>query len=279
MGPNASVGKFICLSLQTSLLSEAMSRAARLLAVMQREEARIMTDQTRQTIPTENIQVILKEILRGELASILRVQDNGPSFDDTGIDSLITRLDQRRADLKRSARRSDYGQVETEVREAATSVGFSLPADLPNDLGRRAVNLVRDLLELEGNALDGEDARSEATPLVAQYSNQSVETFVASKAVLLSTAWDEALKLYPSKDMKGNIDAIGKLAIVYFGDIPIETVSKDKQKAFFVWMGRLPKNHGRKHGKNRHCHDAPKNPEGAVRQMRTSLSSAATSIC
>jgi integrase len=228
---------------------------------MQREEARIMTDQTRQTIPTENIQVILKEILRGELASILRVQDNGPSFDDTGIDSLITRLDQRRADLKRSARRSDYGQVETEVREAATSVGFSLPADLPNDLGRRAVNLVRDLLELEGNALDGEDARSEATPLVAQYSNQSVETFVASKAVLLSTAWDEALKLYPSKDMKGNIDAIGKLAIVYFGDIPIETVSKDKQKAFFVWMGRLPKNHGRKHGKNRHCRDAPKNPE------------------
>lgn len=61
--------------------------------------------------------------------------------------------------------------------------------------------------------------------------------------------------------MKGNIDAIGKVAIAYFGDIPIETVSKDKQKEFFVWMGRLPKNHGKKHGKNRFCSDAPKNPE------------------
>lgn len=220
-----------------------------------------MTDQTRQTTPTENIHVILKEILRAELARILCEQDHGPSFEDTQIDTLITRLDQRRADLKRSARRNDYSQVETGVREAASCVGLDLPEDLPNDLGRRAVNLVRDLLELEGNALDGEDARSEATPLVAQFSNQSVETFVASKTVLLSTTWDEALKLYPSKDMKGNIDAIGKLAVAYFGDIPIETVSKDKQKAFFVWMGRLPKNHGKKHGKNRFCRDAPKNSE------------------
>jgi len=261
IGPNAPVGKFLCLSLQTALLPEAMSRVARLLAVLQREEAKIMTEQTRQAIPTENIQVILKEILRGELTRILREQDTGRSFEDTEIDTLITRLDQRRVDLKRSARRSDYSQVETGVREAATSVGLNLPADLPNDLGRRAVNLVRDLLELEGNALDGEDARSEAASLVAQYSTQSVETFVASKVVLLSNAWDEALKLYPSKDMKGNIDAIGKVAIAYFGDIPIETVSKDKQKEFFVWMGRLPKNHGRKHGKNRFCRDAPKNPE------------------
>ena len=118
-----------------------MSRVARLLAVFQSEEARIMTDQSRQTIPTENIQVILKEILRGELFRILREQDNGPSFEDTEIDSLITRLDQRRMDLKRSARRSDYSQVETGVREAATSVGLSLPADIPNDLGRQAVNL------------------------------------------------------------------------------------------------------------------------------------------
>lgn len=183
VGPNAPVGKFLCLSLQTALLPEAMSRVARLLAVLQREEAKRMTEQTRQAIPTENIQVILKEILRGELTRILREQDTGRSFEDTEIDTLITRLDQRRGDLKRGARHSDYSQVETGVREAATSVGLNLPADLPNDLGRRAVNLVRDLLELEGNALDGEDARSEATSLVFQYSNQSVETFVASEVV------------------------------------------------------------------------------------------------
>ncbi len=220
-----------------------------------------MTDQTRQAISPENIQVILKEILRTELARILYEQDSGPSFDDIEIDTIIARLEQRRMDLKRRARRSDYKEVETCLREAAISVGLDLPGDLPNDLGRRAVNLVRDLLEVEGNALDGEDVRSEAAPLLAQYSNVPVDTFVASKVVLLSNAWDKALQLYPTKAMKCKIDAIGKLAIAYFGDIPIETVSSDKQEAFFVWMSRLPKDHGRKHGKNRFCRDAPKSPE------------------
>jgi len=59
--------------------------------------------------------------------------------------------------------------------------------------------------------------------------------------------------------MKGNIDAIAKLAIAYFGDVPVSTVTKDRQKEFFVWMARLPKSHGKTHGKNRFCPDQPKN--------------------
>ncbi|MEP6193217.1 MAG: hypothetical protein ABJ231_04935 [Nitratireductor sp.] len=81
----------------------------------------------------------------------------------------------------------------------------------------------------------------------------------------LSECWSQALKLYPSKSMKGNIDAIAKLALTYFGDVPAPTIRDDDQENFFAWMARLPKDHGKKHGKkhgkNRFCRLTPKHPE------------------
>jgi len=274
IGPQKRNERFFCFSLQTPLLIEAMSRAARLLTVLQHEEAKIMSASNQQTISPENVQVVLKEMLRSELARIICEQDSGPAQDDSDVDILMSRFDKQRVDLKDNARKRDYTQVDAGVRRTATSVGIDLPSDLPHAIGRRALVLARDLLEIEVKTLDGEDARAEATPLVAQYSDQTVEKFVTSKSVLLSDAWREALNLYPSKDMKGNIDAISKLAIVYFGDIPVETISKEKQKDFFVWMSRLPKNHGKRHGKNRYCRKDPKHPEKYLRTKHDEIAEA-----
>lgn len=55
---------------------------------------------------------------------------------------------------------------------------------------------------------------------------------MSSTPVLLSDAWQRTLELHPTKSMKGNIDAIAKLAIAYFFDIPVSTISKDRRKIF-----------------------------------------------
>ena len=146
--------KFLCLSLRTALLAEAMGRAARLLAIVDREEARLMTDPTYHQIPAEEIALLLTEALRTELARILLEQDTGPIRDDEEIDARIALLEQENLELKRRARRGDFSEVEPKLRKAADALGISLPETIPNDLGRRVVDLVREMQEIET-----EDAR------------------------------------------------------------------------------------------------------------------------
>ncbi|WP_333909698.1 DUF6538 domain-containing protein [Phaeobacter italicus] len=242
---------FLCLSLRTPLLSEAMSRAARLLAVLELEEISIMTDPIKQAMSGQKITALLTEATRQELGRILFKQDQGAPLSDDAIDARIERLDQECTDLKRRARRNDYSAVTAPLRAAASAAGIELPEEIPQELGRQAVALFRELKEIEAKSLDGHDARSEAKSMVSTFTSKPVDEFVSSRSVLLSDSWQQALNLYPSKHMKGNIDAIAKLALEFFGDVPVTSISETDQKRFFAWMARLPKKHGKAHGENR----------------------------
>jgi integrase len=250
---------FLRLSLQTPLRIEAMSRAARLVAACQIAETDIMTVLADQTLAPETITAILTETLRAELARILDEQDRGAARDDAEIDARIAGLEARRTTLRRRARNNDFAGLEPEILAAARVLQIAVTAPRPADLGRRAADLIRDILELEAEVLDGADARSGASELVARFSKASVDDFVA-RPILLSAAIAKTREMYPTKAMKGNIDAIAQLALAYFGDIPVGAISDDTQKAFFAWMARLPKSHGKRHGKNRYCRTAPKDP-------------------
>ncbi|MFT6533912.1 MAG: integrase [Limimaricola cinnabarinus] len=238
-----------------------MGRAACLLAVLKREETRLMTETTLESMPEGKIHTILTELLRRTLARIIAEQDAGSGLSDADIDARIHRLEKDSVALKRMARRNDFAPIEPMVAEAAVACNIALGDSIPHDLGRRAVDLIRQLMDLEGRAADGEDARTIAEPLVGHHSTVSVDTFVTSPQVSLSACWSQALKMYPSKSMKGNIDAIAKLALAYFGDVPAPTIRDEDQENFFAWMARLPKDHGKRHGKNRFCRLTPKHPE------------------
>jgi hypothetical protein len=204
---------FFCISLRTAILSEAMSRAAHLLAVLKREETKIMNNPIYQNTPAEEISLLLSTTLRCELDRILSEQDAGFTLDDDAIEDRISALEQANAELRRSARRNDYSAVEPQLRCAAQAMGINLPDAIPVTLGRRALELFRDLKNVEAGAIDGGDARSLAEPLVARYSDLPVDQFMESRPILLSDAWKRALELYPTKSMKGNIDAIANVRL------------------------------------------------------------------
>ncbi|MFZ3581409.1 DUF6538 domain-containing protein [Loktanella sp. DJP18] len=249
---------FLCLSLRTPLLPEAMSRAAHLLAVLESEEKNIMTNPILQNAPAEEITLLLSDALRCELARILSEQDAGLALEEVSIELRIATLERENVELKQSARRNDYSAVEPQLRSAAQALGIDLPDAIPVNLGRRAIELFRDLKDVEAAAVDGSDARSLAAPLVARLSDLEVDAFVESRPIRLSDASARALQRHPTKSMKGNIDAIANVALAFFGDVPISTITEPKQEKFFAWMAKLPKTQGRSHGKNRHTEKARK---------------------
>ena len=250
---------FLRLSLRTPLRVQATIRAARLVAAYQHAETRLMTCLNDEGLTPEKIDAILFETLRAELARILAEQDRGAAESDDEIDARTAALDARQANLRRRARGKDFSEIEPQVMAAANSLRIVLTTPLTADLGRRATDLIRDLLALEAEVLDGADARGAASALVARFSTASVDDF-AARPINLSAAIGKTREMYPTKAMKGNIDAIALLALTYFGDIPVSMIADDQQEAFFAWMSRLPKSHGKSHGKNRFCRDAPKDP-------------------
>jgi hypothetical protein len=236
-----------------------MSRAIRLLAAYENAETKLMNFVNTLELTPETIETVLVETLRVELTRILAEQDHGAALPDAEIDGRISALEARQTSLRRAARSKDFSQIEDQVLAAANAVRVVLEAPLPPELGHRATDLVRDLLALEVEVLDGRDARSEASALVARFSAASVDNFVAAP-VLLSAAFARTREMYPTKAMKGNIDAIAQLVLAFFGDIPVSLITEARQEEFFAWMARLPKSHGKSHGKNRFCRDAPKDP-------------------
>lgn len=143
---------------------------------------------------------------------------------------------------------NDFSDVEQALKQNGDK---SEHVGLPTALGRRAAALLRDLVTLEAQVLDGEDATDLAAPLVAKLSQRSVTDFISAPTVTVSAASEKVAELYPSPDMQGNNRALSNLALIFFGDAPVSTLTKDKQTAFFNWIARLPKHHGRSHGKNR----------------------------
>lgn len=221
-----------------------------------------MQDLNNQTLTEEKATVILGEMLRLELARILHDQDTAPIRSDAAIDALIAELEGRSSRLRRAARRNDFAQVEAPVVDAACAVGAPLQTPLQPSIGRRAIELAREILDIEANVLDGDDLRTAAATSVSRFSDASVDDFVKAP-VLISAAKARTLELYPSPSMKGNIEAPARLLLEFFGDIAVSSISEADQKAFFAWMARLPKTHGKAHGKNRFCRNAPKDPSKA----------------
>nr|WP_299358535.1 hypothetical protein [uncultured Paracoccus sp.] len=211
-----------------------MIRAARLLALLREEEAQLMARLTGDHLGAEAIDLILARMCRDMLSAIIADQDSRDALDDDEIDRRIEAAQEKEARLKRAARRNDFDEIAPALHDAADRIGLDLP-ELRADLGRRAIELVREICRVEARSLDGDDASSAAKAVAERLGAPSVEALMADP-VHISAAWAQALKNYPTRSMKGNIDAPAKLLLEYFGDIPVSAISVAEQREFFAWM-------------------------------------------
>jgi integrase len=232
-----------------------VKRAAALLTVYEREEEKIVDALETNTVTSCAARALLTEILRAELGLILARQEDFASWTDKAQDERIRALEAENALLRCASRRGNWESVQIPIENANKLISASLPDVIPNSLGRQAVSLKRRLNEVEMEVLDGEDVHQAAKSILMEHGAQNLDEFVKAP-VLLSHAWEQTLKNYPKKSMRPNIDGIGRLATEFFGDIAVASISKERQKEFFVWLAQLPRSHGRSHGKNRYTSTA-----------------------
>ena len=193
------------------------------------------------------IDAILTEVARAELARML-VQQDGDARTQADAEARIAALEERVAELRAAARRRDNQLVEPALRRAAATLSIELPTPVPSSLGRPAAGLVRELAEAEILAEKGEDVARAAEPVVAGQSNGAV----AAAPVPFSLAFEKTAAAAASPDMRRNTEATGKLFLELMSDRPIAALGTAVMEDFLHLVSRLPKTHGKGHGRNRH---------------------------
>ncbi len=248
--PNQGSNLFLCLSLRTEIPLDAVKRSAALLTVYETEGQKIVDALKNNLLAPADAKSLLMEVLRAELARIQEEQKAMGGASEDELDARIEQLEAENKALRRASRRQDWSAVQALLQKASELVRIPLPEPLATDLGSQAMTLKRHLNDVEIQVLKGDDVRPASSSLRAEHGAGDFDLFVRSP-VLLSQAWEQTRKNHPTPSMQSSIDAFARLALEFFGDIPITSLSKERQKAFFAWMARLPKKQGKGHGKNR----------------------------
>ncbi|MGY3437482.1 MULTISPECIES: site-specific integrase [unclassified Marinovum] len=227
-----------------------MKRTAALLTVYEKEGKKIVDALKNNLVTPADAKSLLTEMLRAELARLLVEGNTLDEASDYAVDDRIAALEAENKSLRRAARKREWTAVQALLQKASELVAIPLPDPLSPDLGSQAMTLKRHLNDVEVQVLEGDDLRHASGDPRTFHGAGDLDTFVQAP-VLISQAWAQTLKTYPTLSMKGNIDALARVALEFFGDVPVSSITKERQKAFFAWMARLPKMQGKGHGKNR----------------------------
>ncbi|MHA6267199.1 site-specific integrase [Aliiroseovarius sp. CAU 1755] len=251
-GPsNSAPNQFICLSLRTHLPLDAVKRAARLLSVYEKMEIEFVDALTKKILSPETTKAVLMEAMRSALSKMVDEESQAAPLSDADIDQRVAALEAENRRLRRAARNKQWGDVQTLLQKASALISVELPEPLPNDLGQRANTLERRLNDVKIAMDEGDDVRTASRDLLTDHAVKDFDAFV-QVPVLLAQAKAKTDELYPSKDMKRITAGVHRLLEEFLGDVPIATLTKEKQKEFLGWASRLPRTQGRKHGRNRY---------------------------
>ncbi|MCG7519513.1 tyrosine-type recombinase/integrase [Ruegeria sp. Ofav3-42] len=102
--------------------------------------------------------------------------------------------------------------------------------------------------------LDGEDIRITASNLLTEDENKDFDRFIAGE-ITLSGDIESAVANAMSQDMARKYAATGAIALEFWGDIALSTVSTEHVKDLMWFVQRIPALHGKKHGNNRFVKD------------------------
>jgi integrase len=249
IGSNREPNLFLCLSLRTDLPLDAVKRAAALLTVYEQEEENIVDALNSGTKSAADTKTILTEMMRKELARFLDMQSSPVARSDIEIDARIDELEAENRSLRRAARLANWDSVQKSLSAAARSIGLQAPTEIGGDLGRRALSMKKRLNEVEKDVIDGEEVRQSARPLLDEHGIADFDRFIAAP-VGVDAAFAEVDRLFPSKEMKRITAALKVAYIEFFQNTPPQAISQNRQKKFFKWVARFPKNHGKNHGRN-----------------------------
>ena len=206
---------------------------------------------TKKNLSSEMTKAVLMEAMRRELSEMIAEESQADPLSDADIDQRVAALETENRQLRRAARNKQWGDMQTLLQKASALISVELPKPLPNDLGQRANTLKRRLNDVKIATDEGDDVRTACRDLLKDHAVEDFDAFVQAP-VLLAHAKAKTDELYPTTSMKRVTAGAYRLLEEFFGNVPISTITKERQKEFLGWASRLPRTQGRGHGRNRH---------------------------
>ncbi|RMH47259.1 MAG: integrase, partial [Alphaproteobacteria bacterium] len=238
------------LSLRTNLPLVAAARALCLLAVYEEKEPGIVDALNKDKLSPQQAQALLNTMLRKELARILEEQDRATPMSDQDLKARIEALEEENQALRRAARNRDWRLVQPALVAAGEEIAIDVRPPISPDLGRRAASLRRQINEAEKDVLEGEDLRVAAAGLLPAGEAKSFDDFLKGE-ILLADAVESAVRHATSWDMARKMAATGEIALEFWGNIALSTVTTEAVKELMWFIQRIPSLHGKTHGNNR----------------------------
>ena len=113
---------------------------------------------------------------------------------------------------------------------------------------------LRALKQAQIHVEDGEDIARAVSDLIDDQLGGDLSR-VREAPLTLSRAIECALEHAVSDDMRNKYRATGTIALQHLGDVSLHSIDKAKVDSLMTFAFRLPRNHGKAHGKNRFTKD------------------------
>ncbi len=228
-----------------------MKRAAAIIAAVERVEVEVTTNLVRMISPAA-ITLIVREAARAALDEIVQRDAVAGVRTEAEADAARDRLEQEIAALRSAMRLREGAPAREATRQAMSALQIPGSGDAPATVEREVLGALLDVkaAELayeEGMTLDQatRDIRDRLFPA------QSVAQIAAP--VMLSAAIEAAHRSAVSVDMARKVEGTGKCAVAFRGDMPLDLfLERENLLAFLLWLRRLPKPHGKNHGRNKY---------------------------
>ncbi|WP_170374151.1 hypothetical protein [Ruegeria atlantica] len=191
------------------------------------------------SLPPAHAKALLNEALRVELSRILAEQNSMGSLSNEDVDERIEKLEAENKKLRRAARRGNWEGVQELLKKASEMISLALPNPLSPDLGRQAISLKWLMNQVENDVADGDDLRTASRALLKEHGIEDFDGFV-QEPVLLSHAWGQTPEKPSNPSMQGNINALEKLTLEFFGDIPVSAITRNGKKSSLLGKPDYP---------------------------------------
>lgn len=240
---------FLSVSLRTQIHSEAVKRSVGLLSAVEVGEKRVIVELQNKTIAEGRVAAMLKEIVRRAFVSMIARQESDPS-DELPIHHFPQiNLDNDR--IREAQKARDWSLASSLAGDIAQENGLR-PDDLAAPaVARQVLALLRQINELSTQVdRDYDDPIKCGRDLLKDH-GIAPSREALKPPMLLSEAIEKACVEAP-RDVETKIRVVGKLALLFFQDIPVCSIALEQTFDFLhiIWM--LPKGWGKAHGRNRY---------------------------
>lgn len=195
------------------------------------------------------VKSMLQEIVRRAVAGMIARQENAAPADTS--DAYLHQIASETNRIRGAQRARNWSVASAFAGEISRQHGLDPESVETPAVARQVLFLMRRLNDLSARVeTEFEDPLTAGRDLIQEHGLPPSRDAM-KPPMRLSDAIEKACEEAP-KDVENKIRVIGKLALAFFQDVPVTSISLEQSFEFLfkVWM--LPKGWGKAHGRNRH---------------------------